>query len=107
MSWGLELAGRGRESLFGLYGMRRRRMLGGLCGVVGVSRGPFIVSERKEKSHGRAETASNERAAKMPLSCQLYTFCYWDLMGGNGQALLDNLWPQNTELFGIFKGLIS
>jgi hypothetical protein len=31
-----ELAGRGRENLFGLYGMRRRRrMLGGLCGVVG------------------------------------------------------------------------
>jgi hypothetical protein len=44
---------------------------------------------------------------KCPISWQLYTFCYWDLMGGNGQALLDNLWPQNTELFGIFKGLIS
>jgi hypothetical protein len=29
-----ELTGRGRESLFGLYGMKRR-MLGGLCGVVG------------------------------------------------------------------------
>jgi hypothetical protein len=29
------------------------------------------------------------------------------LMGGNGQALLDNLWTQNTELFGIFKGLNS
>jgi hypothetical protein len=44
---------------------------------------------------------------KCPLSWQLYTFCYWDLMRGNGQALLDNLWPQNTELFGIFNGLIS
>jgi hypothetical protein len=31
-----ELAGRERSSLFGLYGMRkRRRMLGSLCGVVG------------------------------------------------------------------------
>jgi hypothetical protein len=27
--------------------------------------------------------------------------------GGNGPASLDNLWPQNIELFGIFKGLIS
>jgi hypothetical protein len=44
---------------------------------------------------------------KCPLSWQLYTFCYWDLMGENGQALLDNLWPRNAELFGIFKGLIS
>jgi hypothetical protein len=44
---------------------------------------------------------------KCPLSLQLYTFCYWDLMGRNDQALLDNLWPQNTELIGIFKGLIS
>jgi hypothetical protein len=31
-----ELASRGRESPFGLYGMRRRRrMLGDSCGVVG------------------------------------------------------------------------
>jgi hypothetical protein len=44
---------------------------------------------------------------KYPLTWQHYTFCYWDLMGGNGQALLDNLWQQNTELLGIFKGLIS
>jgi hypothetical protein len=43
---------------------------------------------------------------KCPLSWQLYTFCYCDLMGGNGQALLDNLWPRNIELFGILKCLI-
>jgi hypothetical protein len=82
-------------------------MLGGFCGVVEVSRGPFIVQEREGKGHGRAETGRYERAAKCPLSWQHYTFCYWNLMAGNGQALLDNFWPQNTELFAIFKGFIS
>jgi hypothetical protein len=39
-----ELAGRGRESFFGLLGMRmRERMLESWCVVEGVCRGPFIV----------------------------------------------------------------
>jgi hypothetical protein len=51
--------------------------------------------------------AAMKEIQKCPLSWQLYTFCYWYLMEENGQTLLDNLWPRNAELFGIFKGLIS
>jgi hypothetical protein len=35
--------------------------------------------------------AAMKELQKYPLSWQLYTFCYWDSMGENGHALLDNL----------------
>jgi hypothetical protein len=56
---------------------------------------------------GELKLTAMKGLQKCPLSWQFYTFCYWDLMGGNDQALLDHLWPQNIELSGIFKGLIS
>jgi hypothetical protein len=40
--------------------------------------------------------AAMKRAAKMPIKLAALYFLLLDLMGVNGQALLDNLWPQNT-----------
>jgi hypothetical protein len=47
-----------------------------------VSRGPFIVYEREGKGHGRAETDSNERAAKMPIKLAALYFLLLGLDGG-------------------------
>jgi hypothetical protein len=66
----------------------RRRMLGGFCGVVEVSRGPFIVQEREGKGHGRAETGRYERAAKMPIKLAALYFLLLEFDGGKWPGII-------------------
>jgi hypothetical protein len=72
-----------------------------------VSRGLFIVQGRERRGYGRAGTASNEGAAKWPLSWSFILL----LMGFDGEKMARPYWMvydhEMMNYCGIFKGLVS